>query len=592
MGWQDAPVVGDSAPAKEPAWKNAPVVPETKVTPLSSFPHRDPNRVENALRGFFGAPKVGEDPGYEIALSADSPFPEATPVSPAIFKDAASLAGGAVKGLIRGGKAGAQAIQDSLGTFAKAGTSPTLGQALGRPAVRSTESVLGKFAGSSGVMARKQEQQLTQLGEQTSKLADRLARAATPSVAGRTLEKGLTGEGGFISRFRAGQNALYQTVDRFIPGNTVVSMENTAKTLAAMNQDIPGAEALSRFFKNAKIEDIKQAFQADVAGARPGVMIVPPNAPTRPGGLPGYQGGRTVGIPGGAPANRLPYEAVKRLRTLVGQQLETGSITSDVPRSKWKAFYASLSQDLDGAATATGNPAAVKAMKRANDFSRAGHERIGDILEKVTKQDLPEKVFEAATNVGDMKAGASKIAGIMRSLQPGERDVVRSAFINRMGFPPDSAQFNAKTFLNNWHNMSGPAKAVMFADAGGDLRKSLDAIAKVASLIKEAPPSHFLSPHSTGVGVAAGAATALATGHIPTAAAFLGTAGAANLTARLMTNPRFVKWLATSSRAANPEVARQALLGLGRVMQKESADVQQDAAKYREAVDRILRGAA
>ena len=48
---------------------------------------------------------------------------------------------------------------------------------------------------------------------------------------------------------------------------------------------------------------------------------------------------------------KLPYEAVKKLRTLVGAELENPSIVSDVPRSKWKAVYAALSDDLKNAAT-------------------------------------------------------------------------------------------------------------------------------------------------------------------------------------------------------------------------------------------------
>jgi hypothetical protein len=39
---------------------------------------------------------------------------------------------------------------------------------------------------------------------------------------------------------------------------------------------------------------------------------------------------------------KLPYEALKKLRTLVGREMADSSIVSDVPRSKWTALYGAL----------------------------------------------------------------------------------------------------------------------------------------------------------------------------------------------------------------------------------------------------------
>lgn len=582
-----------------------------------------------------------------------------------IVQAAAGLAGGmapsaaaaagaaATRYLLRGGDQNIPAMQQTIRAFHEAGTEPSAGQASGNRLAQATESMLSKYPGGAGVMAGKAENQASEIGAKAEKLADDLSPNASPSVAGRTIEKGLSGPGGFVDRFKQGQKALYDKLDEYIKPQTPVNVSKTAQVLANMNESIDGAEALSKFFKNAKIQDIENALKSDTAGTGAGVMIIPPNATTaeqravashgllknrpsvfregqstlgepiaprrnpysgkimneggrRAGAAPivevkpntaapsGYGPGRRVGIPGGSPTNQLPYEAIKKLRTLVGDEISNHSLASDVPRSKWKALYAALSDDLDGAAKTTGNPDAVKAMNRANQFSRAGYARIGDVLDKVARQDIPEKVFKSAVNPADMQAGATKIQGIMKSLTDGERDVVKSAFIRRMGLASAGQQgaegdtFSSQTFLTNWNKMSPQAKDVMFSSKDGNLRKSLDQIAKTADRIKEGSKV-FSNPSGTApalanLGLITAAGSAAASGNLTTAAGLIGSAGVANLSARLMTNPRFVGWLARATQIKNPETAVQAVQALGKTMQGEPDDVQQDAERYAGAV--------
>ncbi|SAL09319.1 hypothetical protein AWB69_00021 [Caballeronia udeis] len=615
------------------------------------LPNEDPNSIENTIRRGFGAPAVGKNPEFEKVANADTPFPDVLPVAPSTLKDLASAAVAPVKYLLRGGDSNAPAIAKAIDTFGKAGTSPSVGQATGGRVAQATESLLGKYPGGAGVMAKKADSQASEIGQQAEKIADSLSPNATPSVAGRAIEKGLTGPGGFVDRFKQGQKALYAKLDQYIKPQAPVAVSNTSKALASMNEDIDGAEALSKFFKNGKIQDIESALKSDTAGTQAGVLIVPPNATTaeqraaashgllrrqapevregqaplagkisatrnpytgatrepvstagtpptvsiQPGtsAIPSYAGGQRVPIPGGSPTNQLPYEALKKLRTLVGNEISDSNMSSSVPRSKWKALYGALSSDLDAAAKATGNPDAVKAMDRANQFTRAGHARIDDVLDKVAKQDIPEKIFKSAVNPADMEAGATKIGSIMKSLQPDERDVVKSAFIRRMGTASagqqgaEGGKFSSQTFLTNWGKMSPQAKSVMFASADGNLRKSLDSIAQTADRIKQgskvlANPSGS-GPVIAATGLVTSVGTALGTGNFKLAAGLLSSAAGANLTARMMTNPRFVSWLARATKIQNPELARQAVLSLGKTMQGEPDDVQEDAQRYADA---------
>ncbi|MBN3848519.1 hypothetical protein G3N58_17040 [Paraburkholderia sp. Ac-20342] len=554
------------------------------------LPPNDPNSVENTMRRTLGAPAVGANPEYEKALSADSPFPDVLPVAPNTLKNLAGAAMAPVKYLLRGGDGNAPAIAKTIDNFAAAGTTPSVGQATGSRIAQATESLLGKYPGGAGVMANKAETQASEIGDKVQRIADRLSINATPFVAGRTIEKGLSGPGGFVDRFKQGQKALYDRLDDFIKPQTPVDVTNTSKALASMNEDIQGAEALSRFFKNGKIQDIESALKSDTAGTRPGVMVVPENPFAGATGAP--KGGYTVPIPGGSSTNQLPYEAMKKLRTLVGNEITDG-LAADVPRSKFKALYAALSKDLDAAAVASG-PDATKAMQRANAFARAGHARIDDILDSVAKKGAePEKLFASAVSPSDMQAGASKISAVMKSLSPSERDVVKSAFVRRMGLANAGAQnaegdaFSSSTFLTNWNRMSPQAKNVMFSSKDGNLRASLDAIAKTADRIKQggkvlSNPSGT-APVVAATGLVSSVGAAIGTGNPQLAAGLLTSAAGANLTARLMTNPRFVSWLARATKIQSVGLARQAVLSLGKTMQGEPSDVQDDAQRYAKA---------
>jgi hypothetical protein len=465
----------------------------------------------------------------------------------------------ATRNALRGSAENIPVMQENMKTFREAGsTTPSVGQVTGRRIPQGIESVLSKTPGGAGQMAKRAEQQAEEIGQQAMKIADGLSPEATPSVAGRAIEKGLSGPGGFVDRFKQGQKALYGKLDQFIKADAPIKMSNTEKTLAGMNQDIRGAKNLSARFKNAEVMQIEEALQADARG----------------------QGGA------------LPYEAVKKLRTQVGEKIENASMSDSVPRSQWRALYSALSRDLDNAARATGKPEAVKAMERANAFSRAGYARIEDVLDKVAKQDIPEKVFKSAVNPADMQAGATKIGSIMKSLTPGERDVVKSAFIRRMGLATAGQQgaegdrFSTQTFLTNWNKMSPQAKSVMFSGQDGRLRVALDQIAKAAASIKEGSKV-FANPSGTShaaaqLGLAGGIAGAVASGNVGVAAGLLGGAAGANLTARLMTYQPFVQWLAKSTQLS-PAAVPAALSSLQRTMQSAPDDIRRDAEQYEQS---------
>lgn len=272
--------------------------------------------------------------------------------------------------------------------------------------------------------------------------------------------------------------------------------------------------------------------------------------------------------------NKLPYEALAKLRTLVGKELENSSLVSDVPRSKWKAVYKSLSQDLEQAAAT--NPEAKRAWSRATKYYDARIERLDMIDHVVEKAGGPEKVFTAA--LSGTREGATTLRAVMQSLPKEGQQALTGAVIKRMGLANPGAQdaageaFSTQTFLTNWNKMSPEARKALFDRHGPAFTKDMDRIAAVADNIRKGGEM-FRNPSGSANKIAASSywgslAIALGTGNFKTAGAVAGLGLAANKTAKAFTNPMFVHWLAQATEAPVHALPGQ-LIALQRLLEKQ-----------------------
>lgn len=493
-----------------------------------------------------------------------------------------------VRRSFRGGEAGRQQVAQNIDTFQRTtGRAPTVGQATQNRRMQSAESLLSRTPGGAGVMARNAEQLSDAVATGLDEQAARLAANSTPEQAGRIIAKSITGEGGFIDQFKSRQTALYSQLDNYIPKDAQVSVSRTRQALAALNQEIPNAPELSRFFKNAKIQGIEGALEADTA-IPPGQMVIPPrpSVVTTRGAL-GEQRQKDVMIPEqripipGGDRGWMPYESVQKLRTLVGNEMADAGILSDVPRSKWKALYAALSADMEGAARQAG-PEALNKWKRANAFTRAGMARLDAISHVIDKAGGPERVFTAA--LSGTRDGATTLRGVMQSLPIDGQRTLSAAVIRRLGRATPGAQnaageaFSTETFLTNWNRLSPEAKRTLFDRYGPGFRQDMDRVAALADNLRQGSQV-FRNPSGTAqAGVqyttVGGFAFAVASGNLGAASAIAAGVGGANLSARLLTNPKFVKWLAVQSNkpiAALPSALNQ-------LAQSSDPDLQEAAA--------------
>lgn len=495
-------------------------------------------------------------------------------------------------------------VRQTLGEFAEAGVQPSMGQATGNRVLQATETLLGSIPGSAGVIDRFAQRQAGQFGNRIDEIASSLApggQAVDPEMAGLAIRQGIAGPGGFKEASRAESNALYQALDELIPQDSRVDISNVQAALRELNQAIPGAPSTSRLFQNARLGSIEGGLIDDTQGVQ--ALLTQPGMQEQADAYRNYLQaqarsvemenarrkslGMTVMEPvptadqieqnvmttlGNMTDNRLPYEALQKLRSLVGREIDNANFGSDVPRSMWRPVYAALSRDMEEAVKATGNPKAAEALTSANQY----HSRYVDQLENIDNI-IGKKDGEAAylAAVSGAKDGPTRIRSIMQTLPENEKKMVTSAFIRRMGRAVPGQQdsensvFSMNTFLTNWANTSPEARKVLFGSYGPEFTRNMETIAKATSRIREGSKV-FANPSGTAgrealIGqiatTGAGAGTALAMGNA--GAAFLTLSGSllgsgiANATARFMTSPKYVNWLARTSEKPTGELISQ-----------------------------------
>lgn len=501
----------------------------------------------------------------------------------------------AVRGGVRGGEAGRQNVEDTIQTFEDAGAgTPTVGQATQGRTPRALESTLAKTPGGAGVIVNKAEQEAAGMGGKVEEIATAISPRSGAAPAGRQIKSGIEN---FVDEFKGKSGALYDELDKHIPAQARVDISSTRDTLAKLNASIPGAPATSEFFKNSKIKGIEGAIKADTETTAGVQSNLPAWEKQLLEQVPEVE--RTVML-NGLIDGKLPYEAVKKLRTLVGNEISNSTIASDVPRSKWKSLYAGLSKDL-GAVARDAGPEAERAMVRANNFHRSGIQRIEDVLHPILGKGDPEDIFKAA--LSGTQEGATTLQGVMKSLPEESRKVVAATALRRMGKATAGKQdaegevFSAETFLTNWNKMHGDAKRVLLAPMPEGMRSDLNQVAKVAANLREgskvfANPSGtaqaLSSQHTVGAGL-----LSLVLGRPDAALGIAAVALGANASARLMTNPKFVKFLSENTRTPVEQLPTQlnALSQLTWNMSRDDrAEVQDFVRKAREASQTGLAG--
>jgi len=494
---------------------------------------------------------LGAETGRQVAPG--NPYAEVAGALVAPVATSALLS--APKALLQGGAQ--KQIAQNVDDFARAGTTPTAGQAVSNIVAQGGESILAKVPGSAGRLARVYDRQQAQIGQRLTQIADNLAPGANPESAGRAVQGGINQ---FVAGSKQKAEQLFNEVDRFVPGQSAVPVQNALQTAKQLSTPVAGAPTVGASLVNKKIASIAQALEADA--------------------------GQT---------GALPYQALKELRSAVGREaFSTDMLIDAAPRAQMKQLYGALTEDMKQAAIAAG-PQAERAFNRANGFYSALNQRVDDFLNGLSNKVEPAKVFAALQS--NSREGGQMVNAVMRSLNPQERKVVVSAVLQKMGKALSGKQddlgevFSTETFLTNWDKLTPRAKQALFQGQAG-LSDDLNAIAAASSRIRDARQI-LANPSGTAqASLRSGAVVASATGAVTgqwwIPLTIGATAASANGGARLMSSPAFVRWLAAATRS-NKADALNAIARLP-VVVKEDPSLKEDIAAYAKTLrDAIAR---
>ena len=475
------------------------------------------------------------------------------------------------KRMLAGG-ATPQQIQQAIADFERLGTTPTAGQASGSGLVQGTEQTLSNYPGSATVIADFGESQQRAIGTKVAQMAKDLSPKSSPTKAGEAIEKGAEafrqrsiGKGGTAER-------LYSEADSLIGQNHTVQLVNTGKLVDEITTPIQGLQASSQAIADPTTTRLVAALKVDSDAAI------------------------AAGLPG------IPYEGLKAYRSKVGELIGDSVFNPNANTAQLKALYANLTADIE--ASFANNPKALAKLKAANAYYKKAQAWLDDIGATIDKAGGPEKIFTGlVTGVSD---GATQLERVMRVLSPEQRKVVASAFLKKIGMKSKGAddtslveQFDTVTFLRNYNNLSKEAKRALFGrnQFGKTFADDMDAITKAAKNITESG-AYLANRPGTARQVAAGsvlstvfglpafigalsggASPALTAGAISATKAAAFTVGGAYSVSKLMTNPKFVRWLASTSKL--PPKAGAAQVDLLAKANRDDEDIQEFAKEYK-----------
>ena len=451
---------------------------------------------------------------------------------------------------VRGGESGRAQMEQRVADLKSVGVDkPTLGLASGNKSIGGVENLLQNTPGAVGIMRQARDAAVGGVESTVLGAANAASTNRGHLASGQAIQSGLKQ---FRETFKAKQNELYDKVESKVGGQFPTNVDKTSGTLEKLNADIPNAEALSKFFKNGTIQSLEAAFKEDINRTRAYTPSqIKEAVSSNPRNLSEFNSSLGEGA--------LPFQAVKQVRTLVGNELTDSNLISPVPRSKWNPLYGALSDDMQTAAAKAG-PSAATAFNRASDHTRSGFARL-DRVAPIGDRVAPEQSSSALKQA--LKDNVSTFEAVKKSLPEGARGQVAATIIDELGTATPGKQnaegtvWSPETFLTNWNRIA-PAgqKALLSGFPNAEqVASDITAAARATAMMRD-NAKLWANPSGTGanafargsIGGAAVGALGAAMGVVPYAVPLVagGTMLGANAAARALTNQKIINELMRS----------------------------------------------
>ena len=389
---------------------------------------------------------------------------------------------------------------------------PTAG-VVGTAGVARLEASLVPAATSATIMRKQATKVIQEAEDAADNLANKVGTPSTQQELGETIQDSVVRA---QNTFNEAQTKAEDALEKAIGPETLFDLKNIAKLRAELEHEISKDSSLKRVYRGmlTTLDDVL--------------------------------------INNG----EMGFRALRNNRTITGKNLSNVSDTG-TQKNLFNRFYAATSKDIEENAGRLGHG---QHFKEVSDLTKDWMNKNGKYFKKIAEFDAPEKAYGALLN--GTKNG-SYIKLLRDEFTEKEWQPIQATVLKKMGFKglgnESEFGFSPSTFVTNYNNFSVEAKDAFFG-SNNSLRKELDNLMTVFTAMAQqkslqnfsntAAVAHQLNALSKlgdglgnvalGIGTASPLAAAKGVGNIVSSMNL-----APNLAARLITSPKFVKWLAT-----------------------------------------------
>ena len=370
------------------------------------------------------------------------------------------------------------------------------GTTTGAPMPAYAEKLAARMPGSEGMIADARGNLVNAWQDKLDSTASKLGSAATPQELGTSLQ---TAAQKWLGDFKSNTSDLWNKFHAMVPGETPVGVSNYQAALDNVLGNFSGAPETGAVLQPGTVQKLSDALGVDLKSN----AVPPPGAP--PGPLP----------------PTLPWQAIKSMRTAIGEKLESPSIVSDTSQAALKQLYGGLTDDMKAGAAGVG-PAASTAFDTANAATRAGHELLDTQIGPILKANNPEQAAQYA--MSQARLGGSRLDALATNLPGAAGDLGSFALRNAAGNVENPSPTGLATALTGRKPIySQEAQRVLFPDQG--TQQTVADLASTGNAMKPFEKDLANSPTAThqtrGLGRVIAAAELARQGH-----ELLGTPGA------------------------------------------------------------------
>lgn len=283
----------------------------------------------------------------------------------------------------------------------------------------------------------------------------------------------------------------------------------------------------------------------------------------------------------------MTVQALRDIRTSLREDLATFNVRGGASSARAKRVMDAITKDIDDGLRQHGLEDAADAFQRADGQWQSYIELTDDVVTPLIGKDGSASGEQVAKRLmADLKGNNARAVKLLNALPAEEQAIARSSVIQALGRSSAGRQdaeggaFSLNDFLTHWNEIGETAKSAYF---GKDARAALNDLAVVAQGSKAA--QRFANHSNSGGAINA----------IPEVGLGLATAGLSalmtNVTARMLTSQRMVRWLAGAGKKPNPAAAAAHVERLSAIAKAEPA-LANDILGLQSVLQQQLSGAA